>query len=222
MTVVIALLCLPLLPDYPNQRQHRFFPRNHQLFAEWRIRKENAGIKDEDPESIFWGLKQALIDPKLYMFIALQMALITAQSFNNFFPSIVGTLVSVTVQIEVRHMILIAPPRRLGIRNHSHPTTDCSALPVCICCEFVCVIPCCAQRRERLAHCYPDDIWPSRESPGESHNTSCFEASLTPPGNVRALPGWSLFLHVPDDIRHLRAVQSLRLLAFGLAPPSGL
>jgi hypothetical protein len=37
-------------------------------------------------------LKQALIDPKLYMFIVLQMALITAQSFNNFFPSIVGTL----------------------------------------------------------------------------------------------------------------------------------
>lgn len=59
---------------------------------EWRIRKENAGIIDEDPESIFWGLKQALIDPKLYLFIIQQMALITAQSFNNFFPSIVGTL----------------------------------------------------------------------------------------------------------------------------------
>lgn len=47
---------------------------------------------DEDPESIFWGLKQALIDPKLYMFVIMQMALITSQSFNNFFPSIVGTL----------------------------------------------------------------------------------------------------------------------------------
>lgn len=33
-----------------------------------------------------------MIDPKLYMFIVLQMALIIAQSFNNFFPSIVGTL----------------------------------------------------------------------------------------------------------------------------------
>lgn len=47
---------------------------------------------DEDPESVWWGLKQALIDPKLYMFTIQQMALITAQSFNNFFPSIVGTL----------------------------------------------------------------------------------------------------------------------------------
>lgn len=59
---------------------------------EWRIRKENAGIVDEDPESSLWGLKEALKDRKLYMFVILQMALITAQSFNNFFPSIVGTL----------------------------------------------------------------------------------------------------------------------------------
>ncbi|KXH59638.1 2-ketogluconate reductase [Colletotrichum salicis] len=78
--------------DYPLQSKHLFISREHQLYAEWRIRKENAGIVDEDPESIFWGLKQALIDPKLYLFIVRQMALITAQSFNNFFPSIVGTL----------------------------------------------------------------------------------------------------------------------------------
>ncbi|KAF6803646.1 hypothetical protein CSOJ01_10777 [Colletotrichum sojae] len=92
MTVVIALMLLPLLTDYPLQSKHFFVTREHQLYAEWRIRKENAGIIDEDPESIFWGLKQALIDPKLYLFIIQQMALITAQSFNNFFPSIVGTL----------------------------------------------------------------------------------------------------------------------------------
>ncbi|KAK6212793.1 hypothetical protein LQW54_004882 [Pestalotiopsis sp. IQ-011] len=63
-----------------------------QLAAEWRIRRENAGIVDEDVESIWWGLQQALKDPKLYMFVVMQMALITAQSFNNFFPSIIGTL----------------------------------------------------------------------------------------------------------------------------------
>ncbi|KAI1083105.1 retrograde regulation protein 2 [Whalleya microplaca] len=92
MTVVIALLLLPLMVDYPLQSKHILLSRDLQLMAEWRIRKENAGIVDEDPESILWGLKQALIDPKLYMFVVLQMALITSQSFNNFFPSIVGTL----------------------------------------------------------------------------------------------------------------------------------
>ncbi|KAI1323319.1 hypothetical protein F5Y16DRAFT_403517 [Xylariaceae sp. FL0255] len=40
--------------------------RRYQLSCrEWRIRKENAGIVDEDPESILWGLKQAIIDRKL-------------------------------------------------------------------------------------------------------------------------------------------------------------
>ncbi|KAH8658361.1 major facilitator superfamily domain-containing protein [Xylariales sp. PMI_506] len=90
MTAVIAVLILPLLTDYPLQSKHIFISHKHQL--EWRIRKENAGIPDEDPESIWWGLKQALIDPKLYMYVVLQMALITAESFSNFFPSIVGTL----------------------------------------------------------------------------------------------------------------------------------
>ncbi|GME48319.1 putative transporter [Neofusicoccum parvum] len=92
MTVVIALLIMPLLPDYPLQSKHYWLSSDHQALAEYRIRKENAGIPDEDPESVLWGLKQALIDPKLYMFTIQQMALITAQSFNNFFPSIVGTL----------------------------------------------------------------------------------------------------------------------------------
>ncbi|KAK8038339.1 hypothetical protein PG994_015106 [Apiospora phragmitis] len=92
MTVIIAIVLLPLLTDYPLQSKHLFLTRELQLYTEYRVRKENAGIVDEDPESIWWGLKQAVIDPKLYMFVVMQMALITAQSFNNFFPSIVGTL----------------------------------------------------------------------------------------------------------------------------------
>lgn len=65
---------------------------NHDRIQDWRLRNENAGLVDDDPDSLLWGVKQALLDPKLYMFIVLQMALLTAQSFNNFFPSIVGTL----------------------------------------------------------------------------------------------------------------------------------
>lgn len=94
----------------PPSSTHLFITREQQLIGvsgssslpsvlecdrplqKWGIRKEDAGIVDEDPEPIVWGLKQALIDPKLYMFVLLRMALITAQSLNNFFPSMVGTL----------------------------------------------------------------------------------------------------------------------------------
>lgn len=70
------------------------------------MRNENAGLIDNDPDSILWGVRQAVMDPKLYMFIVLQMALITAQSFNNFFPSIVGTL----GYNETITLLLTAPP----------------------------------------------------------------------------------------------------------------
>ncbi|KAL2808889.1 major facilitator superfamily domain-containing protein [Aspergillus granulosus] len=92
MTVVIALLVTPFIPDFPLASKRWWLSREQQLLADWRLQNENAGIADTDPKSLFWGVKQAVRDPKLYMFVIMQMALITAQSFNNFFPSIVGTL----------------------------------------------------------------------------------------------------------------------------------
>ncbi|RDW57673.1 hypothetical protein BP5796_12474 [Coleophoma crateriformis] len=106
ITIAVAIIVIPMLPDYPGQSKIRWLPQELQLMAEWRIRKENAGIVDEDMETMWWGLKQALIDPKLYMFVVLQMSLLTAQSFNNFFPSIVGTLgYNTTITL-----LLTAPP----------------------------------------------------------------------------------------------------------------
>ncbi|KAL4739948.1 major facilitator superfamily domain-containing protein [Aspergillus similis] len=92
MTIAIAILVIPLIPDFPLTTKRWWLSREQQLLADWRLQNENAGIEDTDPKSLTWGVKQAIRDPKLYMFVVLQMSLITAQSFNNFFPSIVGTL----------------------------------------------------------------------------------------------------------------------------------
>lgn len=106
ITLAIALAIFPFLPDYPLKTKRFWISHEQQLVVEWRIRNENAGVVDENGESMLDGLRQALRDPKLYMFIVLQMSLLTAQSWNNFFPSIVGTLgFSSTVTL-----LLTAPP----------------------------------------------------------------------------------------------------------------
>ncbi|KAJ5754580.1 hypothetical protein N7533_004123 [Penicillium manginii] len=106
MTIAIAFLVIVFIPDYPGTTKRWWMDREYQLLADWRLRNENAGLVDDDPGSLLWGVKQALLDPKLYMFIVLQMALLTAQSFNNFFPSIVGTL----GYNETITLLLTAPP----------------------------------------------------------------------------------------------------------------
>ncbi|KAK4504980.1 hypothetical protein PRZ48_002943 [Zasmidium cellare] len=106
ITLAIAFAVVIFLPDYPLKTKRFWLSHEQQLVVEWRIRNENAGIGDEEEDSMLDGLKQALVDPKLYMFIVLQMSLLTAQSWNNFFPSIVGTLgFSSTVTL-----LLTAPP----------------------------------------------------------------------------------------------------------------
>ncbi|KAL4794070.1 major facilitator superfamily domain-containing protein [Aspergillus venezuelensis] len=106
MTVAIALFVIPFIPDFPGTTKRWWLSREQQLLTDWRLQNENAGIEDKDPKSLTWGVKQAIRAPKLYMFIILQMSLITAQSFNNFFPSIVGTL----GYNETITLLLTAPP----------------------------------------------------------------------------------------------------------------
>lgn len=89
-----------------RRKSHQYIRDISNKQQDWRLQNENAGIEDTDPKSLTWGVKQAMRDPKLYMFIIMQMSLITAQSFNNFFPSIVGTLgYSDTITL-----LLTAPP----------------------------------------------------------------------------------------------------------------
>lgn len=89
-TVVIGLVGLYLFPDYP--RTTRWLSKEEQLFAEWRMANEVAGIVDEDASGVWWGVQQALSDPLTYLFTFMQMMLTTGQSFTYFLPSIIKTL----------------------------------------------------------------------------------------------------------------------------------
>ncbi|KIW67351.1 hypothetical protein PV04_06612 [Phialophora macrospora] len=103
-TVVVGICAIPLFPDYP--RNTRWLSTEEQLFAEWRLSNEVAGIVDEDESGVWWGVGQALRDPMTYLFTFMQMMLTTGQSITYFLPSVMKTL----GKSNVVTLLLTAPP----------------------------------------------------------------------------------------------------------------
>ncbi|KAI0741207.1 MFS general substrate transporter [Earliella scabrosa] len=105
ITIVIGLLAIYLLPDYPHNT--RWLNPAQRRLAQVRL-AEDAGEADEDvaSDSMMTGLIMALKDPKVYIFSVMGCAQLLGLSFVNFFPTIAGTLgFSTTVTL-----LIAAPP----------------------------------------------------------------------------------------------------------------
>ena len=79
-----------VLPDYPHTT--RWLSEEDRAFAAWRLK---ADINEDDKRharSTVDGLKLALKDYRLYLFVLLQHISLLSQTFQYFFPAIVGTL----------------------------------------------------------------------------------------------------------------------------------
>lgn len=90
VTIGVAILAAFVLPDYPATTPWLTDEEKH--FAAWRLL---ADINEEDrlnDQSMMQGLKLALKDYRLYLFVLLQHISLLSQTFQYFFPAIVGTL----------------------------------------------------------------------------------------------------------------------------------
>ncbi|KAI1340776.1 retrograde regulation protein 2 [Xylariaceae sp. FL0016] len=74
--------------------------------AEWRLSLEADGEDDAVPGSVFQGLQQAVLDPKVWLLVLIETGAVVGMSFTYFFPSIVATL----GYSRVRTLLLTAPP----------------------------------------------------------------------------------------------------------------
>jgi len=88
VTVAVAFGAAFILPDYPQTT--RWLTEEERHFARWRLRRDID--EDDAPLSIWGGLKLALADYRLYLFVLLQHLSLLSQTFQYFFPSIVQTL----------------------------------------------------------------------------------------------------------------------------------
>ncbi|KAK9475922.1 major facilitator superfamily domain-containing protein [Lipomyces japonicus] len=91
ITVAVAIMSGFILPNFPTAC--RWLTEEEAAFAQWRL-SVDVSEADDDPTAVTvkQGLKLALKDYKLYMFVLLLHMSIVSQTFQYFFPSIVNTL----------------------------------------------------------------------------------------------------------------------------------
>lgn len=79
-----------MLPDYPHTT--RWLSDEERAFAAWRLLADVNEDDERHSTSIWAGVKLVLRDYRLYLFVLLQHISLLSQTFQYFFPSIVGTL----------------------------------------------------------------------------------------------------------------------------------
>lgn len=87
-TFGIAVIGIFMLPDYPLTTRW-LTPEERQL-AHDRIVRDTVGL--EQSQGARAGFRQAIRDPRLYLLCFMQNMHLSACSFNNFFPTVVGSL----------------------------------------------------------------------------------------------------------------------------------
>ncbi|KIJ51016.1 hypothetical protein M422DRAFT_776904 [Sphaerobolus stellatus SS14] len=105
ITVVIGLITIFVLPDYPHNT--RWVTGNQRHIAQVRLAEE-AGEADQDgaTDSAWSGLKMAIKDIKVLIFMVMTCSQLLGLSFVNFFPTLAATLgFSTTITL-----LMAAPP----------------------------------------------------------------------------------------------------------------
>ncbi|KAJ4399439.1 hypothetical protein N0V91_009448 [Didymella pomorum] len=81
-----------LLPNFPNNTGTYFFTEEEQQMSQYRVLVSAGGKSEDDEGDMLGGVWMAVKDPYTWFFAGMHFALIIAQSFKDFFPSIMNTL----------------------------------------------------------------------------------------------------------------------------------
>jgi hypothetical protein len=84
-SLVVAAGAFWSLPDWPSNT--RFFSEQEREMAQYRVLVSNGG-QEEEMGGMWEGVKTAVKDPFTWFFCLMHFALVTAQSFKDFLPSV--------------------------------------------------------------------------------------------------------------------------------------
>ena len=84
-SIVVALVAFWVLPSWPHNT--KFLTDQEREMAQYRVLVSNGG-REEAVGGTWDGVKEAVRDPFTWLFCWMHFALVTAQSFKDFFPSV--------------------------------------------------------------------------------------------------------------------------------------
>jgi hypothetical protein len=90
IAIGFSILAAFILPNYPHTT--KWLSTEEQAFAAWRLLQDFHEADDYKGSSVWTGALLAFKDYRLYIFVLMQHISLLSQSFQYFFPTIVGTL----------------------------------------------------------------------------------------------------------------------------------
>lgn len=90
ITIGVAIIAGFVLPDFPATV--KWLNEEERAFAQWRLIHDAKEADNSKSTTVMEGLKLALKDYRMYLFVLFQHTSLLSQTFQYFFPSIVNTL----------------------------------------------------------------------------------------------------------------------------------
>ncbi|KAJ4168561.1 hypothetical protein NW754_010479 [Fusarium falciforme] len=88
--IAFAMLAAFILPDYPHTT--KWLTQEERAFAAWRLTQDISEADTYGEQTVWDGVKMAVRDYRVYVFVLIQHVSLLSQTFQYFFPTIVGTL----------------------------------------------------------------------------------------------------------------------------------
>ncbi|CAG9950393.1 unnamed protein product [Clonostachys rosea f. rosea IK726] len=105
-SIIIAVSAFWFIPKWPHNTGTYYLTAEESAMAQFRMQVSNGGISEDDEGGRWAGIVMAAKDPFTWMFTVLHFFVIMAQSFKDFFPSIMATFGFGTTET----YLLQAPP----------------------------------------------------------------------------------------------------------------
>lgn len=112
VTGLVALCAWPFLPDTPLTT--KWLNEEEKQLAHNRLLRDRVDVQEKG--STWAGLKQAVSDPRVWLFCLTQNLHLSANGFKNFFPSVVQTLGLSPILTLV--MVSLLPSQSMGLADH--------------------------------------------------------------------------------------------------------